>query len=80
MVDNNVTHKRIDRLIDDDKDLFLFPVWQHNSFVKSVDMQSTVPSSMVMSTMYGSNVPVEEVEISQIAAIGPIAFATSLAP
>ena len=61
VVDNNITKKRIDRLIDDDKDIFLFPTWQHNSFVKSVDMQSTVPSSMVMATMYGANVPVESV-------------------
>ena len=61
VVDNNITKKRIDRLIDDDKDIFLFPAWQHNSFVKSIDMQSTVPNSMVLATMYGANVPVESV-------------------
>jgi len=61
MIDNNVTLKRIDRLMDNPEDIFLFPTWRHNSFVKSVDMQSTVPSSMVLATMYGANVPVESV-------------------
>ena len=35
--------------------VFFFPVWQHNSIVKSQNITATIPSSMAVSIMYGAN-------------------------
>ena len=35
--------------------VFFFPVWRHDSFVKSQNISATIPSSMAISIMYGAN-------------------------
>jgi len=35
--------------------VFFFPVWSHESFVKSQNVSATVPSAMAISIMYGAN-------------------------
>jgi len=35
--------------------VFFFPVWQHDSFVKTQNISATIPSAMAISIMYGAN-------------------------
>jgi len=35
--------------------VFFFPVWRHDSFVKSQNISATIPSAMAISIMYGAN-------------------------
>jgi len=36
--------------------IFFFPVWKHNSIVKSQTLQATIPTHMQLAAMYGSSV------------------------
>ena len=40
---------------DKNNGVFFFPVWRHDSFVKSQNISATIPSSMAISIMYGAN-------------------------
>ena len=35
--------------------IFEFPVWKHNSIVKGQELQASIPTSMQLAAMYGSN-------------------------
>ena len=63
IVDNKFVYKKPSKFIEEENeqsqsDLFVFPVWRHNSFIKTQNLSSRVPSQMQLATMYGSNVQV----------------------
>ena len=88
VVDSNVVYKKPKDYIEEANEaegginnknnLFVFPTWRHNSFVKSQNLVSRVPSAMQMATMYGSNVPATRTPSVPDADVDPIGFYTGL--